>query len=163
MRAVRQSGNKSTERRLRGSLIASGLTGWAVDARSVEGRPDFFFCKERVAVFVDGCFWHGCLKCGHLPTKNRTFWATKISQNKNRDAAVRRRLQRSRVAILRFWEHEVAVDPRSCVLRIAEIVMTRRRRRAKRTSSRVSAGPAHPARASKQAVDARRRVSGRSA
>ena len=70
--------------------------------------PGFAFPKLKLAVFVDGCFWHGCPKHATRPKNNREFWRCKLSANKTRDAVVTRTLRRSGWRVLRVWEHELA-------------------------------------------------------
>lgn len=107
MRAVRSRGNKSTEVRLRMALTLNRISGWILHPKGFAGSPDFLFTKHRIAVFVDGCFWHGCLKCGHIPRNNRAFWKEKIRKNKQRDRATNRSLKQQRVASFRIWEHSL--------------------------------------------------------
>ena len=78
--------------------------------RRVKGfavRPDFVFRKARVAVFVDGCFWHGCPKHCKLPVNNRAFWRRKLAVNRARDRLVTRSLRRLGWRVIRLWEHEL--------------------------------------------------------
>jgi DNA mismatch endonuclease (patch repair protein) len=107
MSANRGSDNRSTERRLRAMLVASGIHGWRIDAKDIYGRPDFVFDQLKVTVFVDGCFWHGCSKCRNIPASNRSFWEQKITRNRVRDVAVTRRLKREGWRVIRFWEHDL--------------------------------------------------------
>ncbi|MCB1077899.1 MAG: hypothetical protein KDM64_08750 [Verrucomicrobiae bacterium] len=67
----------------------------------------FFFQAERVALFVDGCFWHGCPKCYRRPKSNQAFWDEKIRKNTARDRAVNRELKRKGWIVVRVWEHEL--------------------------------------------------------
>lgn len=94
MGAVRSSGNRATEMVLVKRMRKHGITGWRrrVDLR---GKPDFVFVTERVAIFVDGCFWHGCPKHCRMPKGNRSYWQTKIASNTARDALVTRTLRRA--------------------------------------------------------------------
>jgi DNA mismatch endonuclease (patch repair protein) len=69
--------------------------------------PDFVFPKLRLAVFVDGCFWHQCPRHSNLPANNRTFWERKLKGNKARDRRVARTLRASGWRVLRVWEHEL--------------------------------------------------------
>ena len=85
MAAVRGHGNKTTERRFRLALVRAGVRGWQVRPKGLRGSPDFVFPEARLAVFADGCFWHGCPECGHVPRTNRPFWAAKIERNRERD------------------------------------------------------------------------------
>ncbi len=71
------------------------------------GRPDFAFPARRVAVFVYGCFWHGCPRHGTLPKSNARFWREKIARNRERDREVNRELRRRGWRVLRIWEHEL--------------------------------------------------------
>ena len=70
-------------------------------------RPDFIFPKSRMAVFVDGCFWHGCPKHGTRPKGNALFWRRKFAANKARDVRVNRALRRAGWRVLRVWEHDL--------------------------------------------------------
>ncbi len=71
-------------------------------------RPDFVFRRSRLAMFVDGCFWHGCPKHGTRPRHNRRFWDRKFSANFARDQRVNRTLRAQGWRVLRIWEHELA-------------------------------------------------------
>jgi len=122
MSAVKGTGNKSTERRLQMAMVRSGLTDWRIRPSGIIGNPDFLFPERKLAVFVDGCFWHGCPKCGHLPKTNAKFWEEKILRNKKRDRANSRKLRAGGFAVLRLWEHELkdkiddCIDRLSCLL-----------------------------------------------
>ena len=109
MARIRGSGNKDTELRMIALFREHGITGWRRNAR-LFGKPDFVFRRERVAVFVDGCFWHGCPKPKHAPLpKNRAeWWAAKLSRNKTRDRCVTRTLRVKGWTVLRVWECALA-------------------------------------------------------
>jgi DNA mismatch endonuclease (patch repair protein) len=104
MGRIRGAGNKDTELRLIGLMRAAGIRGWRRKA-AVFGKPDFVFPRERVAVFVDGCFWHGCPIHGTQPKQNAVFWLTKIAKNRARDRLVNRELRKAGWRVLRIWEH----------------------------------------------------------
>lgn len=106
MSQIRGRGNKETELALARILRRHGITGWRRH-QAIIGRPDFAFPKIRLAVFVDGCFWHLCPKHANMPVGNRIFWAEKLSRNQARDRAVSRRLRASGWFVLRIWEHEL--------------------------------------------------------
>ncbi|MBB5034216.1 very short patch repair endonuclease [Prosthecobacter vanneervenii] len=72
--------------------------------RPLRVRPDFIFRTQRVAVFVDGCFWHGCPRHATRPRQNRKFWDEKIARNRQRDLLVTRRLRQRGWTVLRLWE-----------------------------------------------------------
>jgi DNA mismatch endonuclease (patch repair protein) len=86
----------------------------------VPGKPDFFFPASHLAVFVDGCFWHGCVRCAH-PFKTRSsFWNAKIERNKERDRQLCLLLKRRGICAMRLWEHELKEDLQRCVARIKD-------------------------------------------
>jgi DNA mismatch endonuclease (patch repair protein) len=80
-----------------------GIAGWR-RGQKLPGRPDFVFRSARLAVFVDGCFWHGCPKHASLPKARAEWWATKLGQNKIRDRLVTRTLRRMGWTVIRIWE-----------------------------------------------------------
>jgi DNA mismatch endonuclease (patch repair protein) len=107
MSRIRGRGNKETELGLMGLFRRHSITGWRRH-RPVFGKPDFVLPKLKVAVFVDGCFWHGCPKHCNQPANNRAFWRRKLAANKARDRRVKRTLHRADWCVLRIWEHELA-------------------------------------------------------
>ena len=107
MSRIRSRGNRATELRLIALMREHGITGWRRNA-PVFGNPDFIFRRERVAVFVDGCFWHGCPKHGTRPKQNRKFWDAKIQKNKERDRSVNRELRKAGWRVMRIWEHDLS-------------------------------------------------------
>lgn len=109
MQAVR-SCNTRAEMSLRAALRARGLTGYRCAPKNVPGRPDVAFTRWRVAVFVDGCFWHGCPECYVRPETNADFWDGKLAANTARDRTVDRLLTEQNWVVLRFWEHQVRRD-----------------------------------------------------
>lgn len=116
MARIRGRGNKATELALVSFFRAQRITGWRrqtevriqnSEVRNFSARPDFVFKKLKLAVFVDGCFWHGCPRHATKPKNHRTFWQRKLSANKSRDALVTRTLRRAGWRVLRVWEHEL--------------------------------------------------------
>lgn len=107
MSAIKGRDNKTTEGRFRKLLEQAGLEGWRQNATDVLGKPDFIFDQERVAVFIDGCFWHGCPECRHMPVTNAQFWEAKISKTRNRDERINAGLKEQGWRVIRFWEHEL--------------------------------------------------------
>jgi len=106
MSKVRSRGNKSTEIAVERVLSASTIEGWIKHAKDVPGCPDFYFPHLKLAVFVDGCFWHACPKCNRrTPHSRRDFWATKIDENRRRDRRVRSQLRNRGIRTMRIWEH----------------------------------------------------------
>jgi DNA mismatch endonuclease (patch repair protein) len=106
MAAVRSRGNRSTEVVLVEILRAARIKGWRRHVALV-GRPDFVFRRQRVVIFVDGCFWHGCPRCYTRPVTRRRYWDEKVRQNRARDARQRRDLRAAGWCVLRIWEHEL--------------------------------------------------------
>ncbi len=96
-------------------LHAQGLR-YRVDFRpttAVRSRADIVFTKQRVAVFIDGCFWHGCPLHATYPRANAAYWLPKLARNKERDADVTRLLEDLGWAVLRFWEHQAPEEAAS--------------------------------------------------
>lgn len=116
MAAIRSKGNKSTELKLASILRAAGITGWRRHQR-LPGRPDFIFRRQRLAIFVDGCFWHGCRWHCRMPQDNRKYWQSKISRNAERDRNTNRLLHKADWRVLRIWGHSLC-NPQAVILRI---------------------------------------------
>jgi DNA mismatch endonuclease (patch repair protein) len=81
-------------------------------------RPDFVFRESQTAVFVDGCFWHGCPRHATKPKNNRAFWRRKLLGNKKRDQLVTRTLRKTGWRVIRIWECALQKKPQSCLQRI---------------------------------------------
>lgn len=112
MAKIRSSGNASTEIRLLQILRRNHIAGWRRN-QSIIGRPDFVFPQERLAIFVDGCFWHGCAQCSSLPSSNAKYWIEKRVRNKTRDRIVTKELRQKGWIVLRIWEHSLKSEPRT--------------------------------------------------
>lgn len=106
MSKVRSKGNKSTELRLIEFFGERGIKGWRRNY-PVKGHPDFVFPKRRIAVFVDGCFWHGHDCRNTRPKENADFWMAKRERNVARDKAVTEEFERRGWTVLRIWECEL--------------------------------------------------------
>jgi len=117
MRGNKSRGNLSTELTLMRLLRANGISGWRRGIL-IKGKPDFVFKTQRVAVFIDGCYWHGC-KCRRLPKKNRRYWQEKFDANQARDKRVTRQLRAEGWNVLRFWEHQIKKAPQQVTRQIA--------------------------------------------
>lgn len=137
MAAIRHQRNRSTERAFAALLRRARICGWKLNSPDVRGKPDFFFPARRIAIFVDGCFWHGCPKCFQPPRQNASFWATKIGSNRKRDQRVTRCLRRSGIRVVRLWEHDLERrTPRvQSVIDLLRMPARRRLRRAKKRDS----------------------------
>jgi DNA mismatch endonuclease (patch repair protein) len=109
------------ELRIRSALHALGLR-FRVDRRpiaAIAGRADVVFTRRHVAVFVDGCFWHGCAAHFSAPATNRAYWAAKIDGNRRRDHVTTAALEAAGWRVVRVWEHE---DPVGAAASIATLV-----------------------------------------
>lgn len=103
MASVRASGNRSTEMRLIALFRGHRITGWRRGVR-LAGRPDFVFRAAKVAIFVDGCFWHGCPRHGRIPKTRVDYWVPKIARNVARDRAATLLLREAGWRVVRIWE-----------------------------------------------------------
>jgi DNA mismatch endonuclease (patch repair protein) len=117
--------NTQPELNLRRRLHAAGLRyrkdhPVKTTARTV--RPDLVFAKPKIAVFVDGCFWHGCPEHCRMPAANKEYWDAKIARNERRDRAVDQELEAVGWTVIRIWEH---VDPNEAAAYVASAVRLR--------------------------------------
>lgn len=106
MSRIRGSGNKGTELALAKLFRKYGVTGWRRN-QPLFGKPDFTFRRQRVVVFVDGCFWHGCPRHFNMPVNNQAFWERKLAANKERDRLVTQTLRKKGWRVIRVWEHDL--------------------------------------------------------
>ena len=107
---------------LRSLLHREGLryrVDFPVQCPGRRARPDVAFTKHRLAVFVDGCFWHGCREHKKVPRTNAAYWAEKISKNQERDQATDEALVAAGWSVLRVWEHE---DPVAVCKTLMEMI-----------------------------------------
>jgi DNA mismatch endonuclease (patch repair protein) len=111
MRAV-PSKHTSIEKLLRTYVSDAGIRGYRLHAHNVPGTPDMVFTRGRLAIFVDGCFWHGCQKCYREPRSNKEYWKLKVKRNRDRDQRVNAACAEGGWRVLRLWEHEVKASPR---------------------------------------------------
>ncbi len=107
MARIRSTGNKDTELKLASIFRSYGIKGWRRKYLLL-GRPDFVFAKHRVAIFVDGCFWHGCPKHGRKPESNCDYWSKKLQRNYKREKTVNKTLRAAGWFVIRLWEHDLA-------------------------------------------------------
>lgn len=111
MRAVKSSKNKSTEEKLIAYFKENRITGWRRNYK-VYGKPDFVFSKLRIAIFTDGCFWHGHNCRNTHPEQNKEYWQRKINRNMARDADVTKHLEKLGWNVIRIWECELTKKKR---------------------------------------------------
>lgn len=123
MSAVRRTGT-APELKLRKALWAAGVRGWRCDFSKAPGRPDLAWPKRRVAVFVDGAFWHGH-PSRHKPGRSGTYWDEKIAVNVERDRRVVRELEELGWAVERFWDFEVEKQVGGVISKIRRLLDAR--------------------------------------
>ena len=123
MKRVRSSGNETTEVRMARLLRRARLQGWR-RRLPLPGKPDFAWPNERVALFVDGCFWHGH-NCGRnlSPRTNADAWREKIDNNRRRDRRVSRQLRTKGWSVIRIWECQLRKAPVACLQRIRRTLL----------------------------------------
>ena len=106
MRAVRSKGNKSTELRLIKLFHENGINGWR-RGYPVKGHPDFVFLEQKIAIFVDGCFWHGHDCRNTCPKDNSDFWMKKLEKNIKHDVEITALFEARGWVVIRIWECEL--------------------------------------------------------
>ncbi len=117
MSRIRSKGNEATELRFLHLLRNAGLTGWRRRTR-IPGRPDIVFGRERVVVFLDGCFWHGCPQCYAPPKSHIDYWGPKIAGNITRDKKISAQLRSAGWIVVRIWQHSIRAYPRRTLRRV---------------------------------------------
>lgn len=106
MQKVKSRGNKSTEQKLIEIFKQNSITGWRRN-HPVMGKPDFVFLEKKIAVFADGCFWHGHPCRNITPKQNKAYWDKKRQRNIQRDRAVTSYFEERGWKVLRFWECDI--------------------------------------------------------
>lgn len=124
MSRIRGHGNKATELALAKLFRTHGITGWRRRQQHF-GKPDFTFRRERLVVFVDGCFWHGCPEHFIMPANNRVFWQKKLTANALRDRLVNKTLRKQGWRVLRIWEHDLYKNAPACLRKIESLLARR--------------------------------------
>lgn len=115
MQQVRSKGNKSTELKLIEVFRGMGITGWKRNY-PVKGHPDFVFLKKKVAIFVDGCFWHGHDCRNTRPADNQAYWQKKRERNIRHDKEITQLFESRGWRVMRIWECEFKVKNRQALL-----------------------------------------------
>lgn len=124
MRCIPSKGTKP-EVLMRLALVRGRLRGWRMHKIGLPGKPDFIFEKKKLAIFIDGCFWHGCRDCYRGPKSNKRYWVSKLRLNKARDKRNSKLLLSRGWRILRLWEHQARAEASDCVKKIR--IMIRRK------------------------------------
>lgn len=118
-----RSRDTKPELELRRALFGVGLRFRV--RTGLKGRPDVVFTRARVAVFVDGCFWHGCPVHGTKPKSNTAYWTAKLARNKERDAEVAAALTGQGWLVMRYWDHDVHADVGRIVEELVRLRLSR--------------------------------------
>jgi DNA mismatch endonuclease (patch repair protein) len=124
-RVMRSNKGKDTKPEIimRLSLREMGLHGYRLHWKKVPGRPDIAFPGRKIAIFVNGCYWHRCPICDlKLPKSNTDFWKAKFERNKARDEKKRNDLEELGWKVFAIWECEINEDPSNCALRIKRYI-----------------------------------------
>jgi DNA mismatch endonuclease, patch repair protein len=114
-----RSTNTAPELALRRALFAAGARGWRCHPKKVPGKPDIAFTRCKVAVFVDGCFWHGHPDYFTFG-KSGAYWDAKIARTQERDRVANKALEGAGWTVIRLWDFEVEEDLDACVRRVLE-------------------------------------------
>lgn len=126
MRSIKSRGNFTTEETFRKLLGEFQIIGWRRHL-PLPGKPDFAFPKQKVAIFLDGCFWHGCPRCYRAPADNQSYWTEKHRRNQARDRRFRGELRARGWKVLRVWEHSLKSErTRAAVLARLRSALARR-------------------------------------
>jgi DNA mismatch endonuclease (patch repair protein) len=114
-----KSKNTVPEIIIRKLLYHSGVRGYRVHY-SLPGKPDIVFVRKKIAIFIDGCFWHKCPQCFVEPETRKEFWLKKINSNVNRDKRVSHQLKSKGWTVKRIWEHQIYDNPDGILADILE-------------------------------------------
>lgn len=115
------SNNTKPELAFRKYIWAMGVRGYRLNSR-LPGKPDLYFGRQKVAVFIDGCFWHKCPLDYIRPKSNNDYWDKKIARNVERDAETNKALSKRGVTVIRLWEHEIKKDLDGSYLRLESLL-----------------------------------------
>jgi DNA mismatch endonuclease, patch repair protein len=115
-----KSRNTSPELEFRKLINSKELNGYRIK-NGICGKPDLYFSKKKIAVFIDGCFWHKCPSCFIAPKSNKDYWGPKLRRNVKRDKEINEVLKREKVKVIRFWEHEIHENLQKCYNRFIKI------------------------------------------
>ncbi|MDQ6631517.1 MAG: very short patch repair endonuclease [Verrucomicrobiota bacterium] len=127
MASVRSTGNKSTELKLIGILRREHLKGWR-RKYNLSGKPDLVYPRQKLVIFIDGCFWHGCQKCYRRPNSRQEYWDAKVKRNTVRDAKVSRTLKSNGWKVFRVWEHDLKISPGKLIFKLKKLLGERERK-----------------------------------
>jgi DNA mismatch endonuclease, patch repair protein len=107
---------------LRKYLWRKGWRGYRINFKGLPGKPDIAYNSKKVAIFVDGCFWHKCPRCYTEPKSNKHYWIPKIQRNIDRDLQNNMALKIQGWTVLRIWEHEIEENIDKCAEKIIDVL-----------------------------------------
>lgn len=110
-----KSFNTKSELKFRKYIWQTGLRGYRIKSK-ILGKPDIYFPKQKLAIFIDGCFWHKCPIDFIRPKSRNDYWDKKIKDNIVRDREINLELKKKNIKALRFWEHEIVNNAKKCYL-----------------------------------------------
>jgi DNA mismatch endonuclease (patch repair protein) len=109
--------NTLPEIKFRKFIWKKGTRGYRIKNK-ISGKPDLYFPRKKVAVFLDGCFWHKCPKCFVKPKSKNEYWDQKIENNMMRDKKINAKLRKEGITVIRIWEHDIKKDLDKCYLKL---------------------------------------------
>lgn len=115
-----KSKNTKLEDIFRIYILSRGIKGYRIGKKNIVGKPDLYFGKYKVAVFIDGCFWHKCPVCLSIPSSNSKFWEEKLAKNLARDKKVNDTLRSAGIKVVRLWGHEIKKDIDKCYRKLVK-------------------------------------------
>ena len=115
-----KSSNTKAELLFRRYIWSQNVRGYRINTK-IKGKPDLYFPRKKIAVFIDGCFWHKCPICFARPKSNNEYWDKKIENNVTRDKQVNKQLNSENISVIRFWEHEINRGISDCYLRLMDV------------------------------------------
>jgi DNA mismatch endonuclease (patch repair protein) len=117
-----RSEQTGVEMALRKYLWRKGWRGYRINFKDLPGKPDIAYIPKKVAIFVDGCFWHKCPRCYAEPKTNKDYWIPKIQRNIDRDQQQNIILENMGWTVVRIWEHEIEEDIDACAEKVVKIL-----------------------------------------
>ena len=121
--SANKSKNTKPELLLRKALWKAGLRGYRLHQKKLPGRPDIAYTTKKVAIFVNGCFWHRCPHCNlSLPKTNQAFWKEKFAKNVQRDQAKQAELSKHNWKVLVIWECQLKEDVSAQVAKVKQLL-----------------------------------------
>lgn len=116
-----RSKNTKPEIEFRKYVWSKGIKGYRLHSK-VQGKPDLYFPTKKIAVFIDGCFWHQCPMCFKKPKTNKKYWGQKIKRNIERDLDTDIFLGQQGVSVIRLWEHEIKNEIELCYKKLKKLI-----------------------------------------